>query len=175
ARVGRGGCDSRRRPVGVGAQAHWSDHRARLLPRPADVVVSRERTHFDVAQHRKTWERPHDLKGARETGLTDRVWPPPDDARAIEPDLASVRPEEPREQVERRGLPCPVGSDQSEDFSSMDGQRETAHRLETAEPLRDSGDRQQAHARLFRPPAKRARYGYAPSGRKSTTAMRRMP
>src|SRR5262249_61682838 len=101
---------SHRRAVRLGAEAHLRDHRTRLLPRLRDVVVSRQRAYLDIAEHRQTWKRPHDLKGPRETRLTDRVRLPPDDALAIEPDLAGVGPEESRAQVERRGLPCAIAS-----------------------------------------------------------------
>src|SRR5262249_61891668 len=87
-----------------------------------------------------------------------------------EPDLAIIGDEETREQIEHRRLPRPVRSDQAKHLPLGHGEIEAAHGEEPAEPLPQPRDFEQAHARRR---ARRRTAGYAPWGRKRTTAIRR--
>ena len=65
----------------------------------------------DVVRHRHARERAHDLEGAADAGCAQLVRLAPDHIAAVEQDLPGVRLEEAVEQVEDRGLACPVRPD----------------------------------------------------------------
>src|SRR5215469_5788442 len=94
------------------------------------------------------------------------------DLRGVEPRHHVVEEEEAGEQVENRGLPRSVRTDQPQHLALGHGEIEAADGEQSAEALLETRDFEKAHA-LRR--TRRRSAGYAPWGRNSTTVMRRSP
>src|SRR5262249_8785303 len=111
-----------------------------------------------------------------QTEPADGVRRQPHDRAAVEDDIAGVRYQESREEIEDRRLAGTVGADEPEHLTPADLEVEPGHGLQAAEALGEAPRRPSAHRAS---PARRAnarrRRGYAPSGRKSTTAIRSTP
>src|SRR6266851_5127389 len=151
--------------------------------RVGSVASARADPH--VLEHREVGKRADDLERARQAEPADRVGLEPDERSAVEADVAAVRGQEARDQVEDGGLARPVGPDEPQYLPPGHVEREIAHRLQAAEPLAESADLEQRwgaargrDVRAHRAAAfsqRRRRAGYAPWGRNSTTAMSRRP
>src|SRR6266542_1169057 len=161
---------SRFRP---GAQPYALDHRAGGGEGRDHPRLACEGGYFHVVDHRELRKWAHDLEGSGHAQEADLVRLEPDHVSPAEVYLASVGAEESREQVEHRGLPRPIGADQSQHLSLGQGEIQPAHREQTTEALGEGGDVEKAHAGRRR--ARRRSAGYAPWGKKSTTAIRSTP
>src|SRR5258705_534412 len=135
--------------------------------------MAREGGDLHVVDHRELREGAHDLERPRHAQATDLVGLEANHAPPTEANLALVGAQESREEVEHRGLPCPVGSDEPQHLSLRHGEVEASHREQAPEALGESGAVEEAHA--GRPRRRRRSAGYAPCGRKSTTAIRSTP
>src|SRR5204863_5755871 len=87
-------------------------------------------------------------------------------------DVTGVRANEPRHEAEHRRLARAVRADEPDDPAVFHGERKVLDGLQAAEALREALDGEQAHGRRRK---SRARNGYAPCGRNSTTATRSAP
>jgi hypothetical protein len=99
-----------------------------------------------VVEHGQARKRPHDLKRAGQTDAAYRVGFEPDEAPPVEDNVALIRDEKARDQVERRGLARPVRADQPEDLAGHHVERQVADGLEPAEALGQAPDREQRGA-----------------------------
>ena len=138
------------RPHFLGHHSGWPEDRARHRGVEPAVLA-----HQHVVEHAHVLEEPDRLEGARDPLADDGVGPEADQARAVEPDLAPVRPEQPRDEVEEGRLARPVRADEADDAARRDHQLHVAHRHEAAE-----APRQTAHLEDGRPaggPATRVR------------------
>src|SRR5215472_16123046 len=158
--------------VGEGEPPHALHHSPRRLEGMRHGGVTRERGDLHVVEHGELRERAHDLEGARQAEAANLVGPEPDQPVATEADVAVVGEEEAGEQVENRGLPRSVRTDQPQHLALGHGEIEAADGEQSAEALLETRDFEKAHA-LRR--TRRRSAGYAPWGRKSTTAMRSSP
>src|SRR5947208_96064 len=135
-----------------------------------------ERADHDVVEHAQARERPHDLERARQSEPADRVRLEPEERAFAEADLARVGRQEAREQVEGRRLACPVRADEPDHLALRQRQIEAGDGVDAAEVLAESARLEQIHGvGGARRRNNRASRGYAPSGRKSTTAISRSP
>src|SRR5499425_2306310 len=155
-----------------GAEPHALHHPPRGLEGIRHRGVTRERGDLHVVEHGELRERAHDLEGARQAEAADLVGPEPDQPAATEADVPVVGEKEAGEQVENRGLPRSVRTDQPQHLALGHGEIEAADGEQSAEVLLETRDFEKAHA-LRR--TRRRSAGYAPWGRNSTTAMRRSP
>src|SRR3989442_5383077 len=138
--------------------------------------MPRQRADHDVVEHAQSREWAHDLERAREPELADRVRLEAQERAPAEADLSRVRRQETGEQIEGRRLAGAVGPDEAEHLALGQREVETGDGVDAAEVFRESARLEQAHAVSgARRRRSRARRGYAPSGRKSTTAISRSP
>src|SRR5207244_3434821 len=98
-------------------------------------------------RHGPVQEQRQGLERAGDALRRDAVRIEPDEALAVEQDLALVRPVDARDEVEERRLPGSVRADHADDLSLVHVQVELVDDREAAERLRDVAELQQvAHA-----------------------------
>jgi hypothetical protein len=104
------------------------------------------RTDEHVVEHGHRLEQLHVLERARDPAPDDPVRRRPQQAPAVEVELARIRPVQPRDHVEERGLAGAVRPDQADDLAGVDVERDLVDRDDPAEPARHVADREQGHA-----------------------------
>ncbi len=150
------------------------------VARPRERVrrpgVPRQGADADVLEDGHAREGPDDLERPRQAELADRVRRKSDDGPAAEADVAGVRREKAREEIEDGGLAGAVGADEAQHLALGDRQVEPGHGVDASEALGQPPCLQETHrpAPVVRVSARFTR-GYAPSGRKSTTAISSTP
>ena len=91
----------------------------------------------DVVEQRQPPERPRDLKGSADPLIDDAVGRPAGDLPSLKADRAGGRRQCARQHVEDCALSRPVRTDQPEDLTLADGERDVVDRGEAAEPLEE--------------------------------------
>ena len=107
---------------------------------PQAAAAPERRGYQHVFQDREIRERADDLMGEADAQPADGVRAPPGDLPVPEHDTAGRRPHHAADDPEDRGLPRPVGADQSRDLAGGDLRGDVLHGLKPAEALRDSGE-----------------------------------
>ena len=107
-------------------------------------ALPRRRQH-QVLQHGKARERPHDLEGPHQPGARHAISRPAGDLATIEHHGPTVRPRQPANQIQQRGLPGTVRPDQPRHHPSRKPQRATRNRPNAAICLLEPIDAQQIH------------------------------
>src|SRR6185295_15082784 len=104
-------------------------------PPPRRPALAEEAGEGHVLEQGQPAERPGDLEGPADAEVDDPVRGLPGELVPFEPDRARVGDERTREQVEDRALAGSVGSDQPEDLTRLDRERDLIHGDEAAEAL----------------------------------------
>ena len=155
-----------RREVGVATDAHIVEQRVRLFEHVGFLFANRRRpedctehagvgldvpSHHDVFECRHFAEQPDVLERAGDACLGDFVHGGGPIRPACERKIAGVRHVKAGDHVEERCLAGTVGPDQAVDFALVDMQADVGQRLQAAEPLVDTLDREKnvEHAGLL--------------------------
>src|SRR5438132_408619 len=146
-----------RRVIGVRGQPHEGQHLTALVDLLARKHAAAQQqlaeallrvkvqAQKDVLQRRHLLEQRGELKRAHQAELDDPMRPPPGDVMAVEPDRSGRGREEPRQQVEARGLAGAVGADQADDLPLVDGEIEAVDRGQSPEVLAETARLEERH------------------------------
>ncbi|OIQ77385.1 hypothetical protein GALL_409190 [mine drainage metagenome] len=126
-----------------------------------------------IDQHALAIEQPDGLKGAENACTGNAVRRLARHVMTLQEHSAFGRLVNPRDDVEHRGLACPVGSDQAEHLARLDGETQIGHSLQAAEADAHSIQAQQVFA--HRCASLRSRRGQIPWGRSTMTTTMAMP
>ena len=110
-------------------------------PRPHTAVASRQH----VLKDAHVLEQPDVLERPGDAQFHDLVGGPAGNVLPIEDDLAGVGAVIAGDDVERRGLPGPVGADQPDDAGFVHAEGDAVHRHQPAESLQEVAQDEQAH------------------------------
>src|SRR3990170_6878978 len=141
---------ARRRLVG---ESHRRQEPLGLAPAvegPAIAVPRAERdSHQHIVEDGGVGEGTRDLKGAPDPKAGESPWREVRHAAATEPDLSGGGMEEARQDVEERGLPRAVGSEEADHLVLLDGDVPAAEGEEPAEGHGEAAPLKQRHADAF--------------------------
>ncbi len=87
----------------------------------------------DIVGDRHAQEWAHDLEGAADAGLAERVRLAARHVAAVEQDFAGARPQEAVQEIEQRGLAGAVRADDPEDLVAPQLEADILHRFQAAE------------------------------------------
>src|SRR6266542_4157508 len=143
------------------------------LPR---LAVPREDSQREVVERAEIVEEVDELEAPGDASGDLLVDGLARDVRPLEHDGAKVHGNEPADQVDQRGLPCPVGADEGQHLSLRHGEVHAVHGVRLAEVLGELRCRQQgAHALAL--PLSHSRFAVPtmPPGRASTSTTSTTP
>ena len=150
--------EARGRPPRQRFEADKGQHGARIVFQFALLAPARGQRHrvakkaaaaagvgadLDVVDDRHRGEQGRRLKGAPDAERGDVRRRGAVERPAVEPDVAAVRPVEPAQAIEQRGLAGAVRTDQADDAARGDGEAHVLERDDAAEAHGDVGDFQQ--------------------------------
>ncbi len=121
---------------------HVGDAAGDLVPRQAFLLE----TERHVGLHRQMREQRIALKHHVDRTPVRRH---PREIDAVEQDATGIRPLEPGDQTQQRGLAAARGAEQREEFAVVNVEGELVERDEVAEPLGDAFDAQQRTRRAL--------------------------
>src|SRR5438309_782003 len=104
-----------------------------------------QQTDANVVERGESREGPDELKRPRDAGAAHAVRSPARDVVTLEANVAGVRSERPRDQVEERRLPCSVGPYHTDQLALPHAEGDLAHRPDAAERLGDALDFEERH------------------------------
>ena len=131
-----------------GLERELVQQRARPPRRFGLAQAAREARGEEIVERADAREHARHLEHAQQAAPGERRGRQARDLLVGEPHAPLPGREEPRQQVEDRGLARAVGPDEAEDLALLHREREVVHRGHAAEVLRDALRSQEAHRRL---------------------------